>query len=207
MHATDLVTYFAKFVPSADLGDAKVYKFQGDPGTGRDGLEASLDIQYIMGVAPKILTEFWYQKGYDFCSDLKFWTTAVLTHPNPPLVHSISYGSQTSLNRAGCSSRAAVDDIDNDFAKLAAVGITVIFASGDSGSDYAPPLPNCDSPTPDTKMEGTVLFSQPTYSALDCCSAAGTVKTVGYSFTPPPAAHCDPSQNFTAGIASHRAHR
>ena len=200
MNTTDLVTFFAKYVPSAGPGDATVYKFQGDPGTGRDGLEAALDIQYIMGVAPKILTEFWYQKGNDFCSDVKVWATAILTHPNPPLVHSISYGAQTSLDRVGCANRAAVDDIDNDFAKLAAMGFTVIFASGDSGSGYGPPLPHCNQPTPDTKLEGAVLYSWPSYSALDCCSAAGTVSTVGYSFTPTPTAHCDPTSG-TAGIA------
>lgn len=59
MNSTDLATFFAKFVTNADHGDAKVYMFQGDPGNGRDALEGALDIQYIMGVAPKILTEFW----------------------------------------------------------------------------------------------------------------------------------------------------
>ena len=150
MNATDLVTFFAKFVPSADPDDAKVYKFRGDPGTGRDGLEAALDIQvrslhrpytpldysntahpsihslthlthvctrslthsthpsihplthsltssrtrphsqYIMGVAPKILTEFWYQKGNDFCSDMKVRETAPATHSSHPLIPLIS---------------------------------------------------------------------------------------------------------------------
>ncbi len=38
----------------------QVYAFHGNPGDG-DGIEAQLDIQYIMGVAPGILTEFYEQ--------------------------------------------------------------------------------------------------------------------------------------------------
>merc|ERR1719201_1675431 len=103
-----------------------------------------------------------------------------------------------SQYRIGCD-KAAVDDVDKDLAKLASMGITVVFASGDSGSGYGPPLPKCDNPKADTKLEGEVLFSRHSYSARDCCSEAGTVSTVGYSYTPPPAAHCDPSSG-TAGI-------
>lgn len=119
--------------------------------------------------------------------------TSLLTHPNPPLVHSISYGSQSSLNRVGCQNRAAVDDIDNDFAKLAAMGITVVISSGDSGSGYSPPQPKCNVATADTKLEGATLYSKPSLSAMDCCFASGTATTVGYSFTPTAASHCDPS--------------
>jgi hypothetical protein len=37
----------------------------------------------------------------------------------------------------GCT-KAAVDAVDADFAKLAAKGVSIIIASGDSGSGYAP---------------------------------------------------------------------
>ena len=37
-------------------------------GNGQSGqVEASLDIQYIMGLAPGIKTEFWFYKSMDFC--------------------------------------------------------------------------------------------------------------------------------------------
>merc|ERR1719412_2160857 len=32
-----------------------------------------------MGVAPGILTEFWYWKGMDFCADLQQWTSTILS--------------------------------------------------------------------------------------------------------------------------------
>ena len=67
---------FKKFVPSAPASDAVVSKFGGDPDGSQEGIEADLDIQYIMGVAPGIKTEFWEQKSSDFCADLIKWTGA-----------------------------------------------------------------------------------------------------------------------------------
>jgi hypothetical protein len=119
-----------------------VYKFVGDPGEGSPGVEASLDIQYIMGVAPGVKTEFWYFASNDFCGDLKNWTSMLLASDDVPLVTSVSYGWQGSLSQIGCQ-EADVTAVDNDFAKLAAKGITIIFASGDSGSGYAPPQAQC----------------------------------------------------------------
>merc|ERR1712183_1109122 len=107
--------------------------FIGDKGTGPGGDEAELDVQYIMGNTPGLKTEFWYWGGMDFCADLKSWTTSILDEDNAPLVHSVSYGYQGDLSGMGCKS-AHVQDVDTNFQKLAAKGITIIFASGDSGS-------------------------------------------------------------------------
>lgn len=96
-------------------------------------MEASLDIEYIMGVAPGLLTEFWYYGGNDFCTDLQQWASDILSNDDAPLVHSVSYGYQGDTSALGCQA-AQVTDIDGSFAKLAAKGITIIFASGDSGS-------------------------------------------------------------------------
>mmetsp|Transcript_28506 Transcript_28506/g.51830 ORF Transcript_28506/g.51830 Transcript_28506/m.51830 type:complete len:592 (-) Transcript_28506:171-1946(-) len=136
MNHTDLKLFFKKFVTGYKAGDDKVSKFVGDPGDRRAQVEASLDIQYIMGVAPGIKTEFWLFDPMDFCSDLKNWTTQLLADPSCPLVHSVSYGWQGDLDAIGCK-KDNVDVVDADFAKLAAKGISVIFASGDSGSGYS----------------------------------------------------------------------
>ena len=61
----------------------------------------------------------------------------LLSNDDVPLVTSVSYGWQGDLKQIGCK-EDDVTDVDNDFAKLAAKGITIIFASGDSGSGYAP---------------------------------------------------------------------
>jgi len=134
MKDADLTQFFKSFVKNYEAGtDDKVSKFVGDAGEGSAQVEASLDIQYIMGVAPGIKTEFWLYNPNDFCADLKKWTTALLADDDVPLVHSVSYGWQGDLSKIGCSTANSAA-VDADLAQLAAKGITIIFASGDSGS-------------------------------------------------------------------------
>jgi tripeptidyl-peptidase-1 len=54
-----------------------------------------------------------------------------------PLVHSVSYGWQGDLDTIGCKP-ADLTVVDANFAKLAAKGISIMVASGDSGSGYTP---------------------------------------------------------------------
>lgn len=131
MNEADLVKFFATFVKGDKVkGDDVVYKFVGDPNShGTSGeVEASLDIQYIMGIAPHIKTEFWYYQSMDFCGGLKTWTTTILAQDDGPLVHSVSYGYQgnltTGASMLGCKP-GDIDDIDNSFAKIAAKGISI----------------------------------------------------------------------------------
>jgi hypothetical protein len=196
MKDSDLTQFFKTYVPKAAPGDDKVYKFVGDPGEGNPGVEASLDIQYIMGVAPGVKTEFWYFASNDFCGDLKNWTGMLLSNDDVPLVTSVSYGWQGDLKQIGCK-EDDVTDVDNDFAKLAAKGITIIFASGDSGSGYAPPRPTC-SPSTGTKgtaYEGEVAMKFPGVpSAFSCCFASGSNPWTFSEGDPPTEKYCDPGK-------------
>merc|ERR1711972_94553 len=133
---SDIVKFFKEYVPKA-AADDKIHAFVGDKGIGMSGIEAALDVDYIMGNAPGLLTEFWYWAGMDFCGDLKNWTGKILASDDAPLVHSVSYGWQGNISELGCKP-AAVADVDVNFAKLAAKGISLIIASGDSGSGYSP---------------------------------------------------------------------
>jgi len=54
---SDIVKFFKDYVPKAATAD-KLHKFVGDKGIGMSGIEAALDVDYIMGVAPGLLTEF-----------------------------------------------------------------------------------------------------------------------------------------------------
>jgi tripeptidyl-peptidase-1 len=131
---TDLSQFFQQYVPDAPAGSDKVTKFVGPTaGLGGAGIESSLDIQYIMGVAPGIQTEFWYMRNQAFCSDLKAFTQFILNSADSPKVYSISYGWQGPLSQLGCQ-QSDVKDVDKDFMKIAALGISIIFASGDSGA-------------------------------------------------------------------------
>jgi tripeptidyl-peptidase-1 len=150
MSTDDLTTFFNDFLPKDSGSDASVFAFHGEPVSRKNGhgMEAELDIQYIMGTAPGIKTEFYEQKSIDFCSDLKAWTTLLLSTDDIPLVHSVSYGIQSDpVKTLGCKTEE-ITVIDNDFMKLAARGITIIFASGDSGSGYVieGAVPNPTSP-------------------------------------------------------------
>jgi tripeptidyl-peptidase-1 len=131
----DLTTFFKQYVPKAAAGDDKVFKYVGDSQQG-EGVEANLDIQYIMGVAPGIKTEAWQYSGQAFCSDLKQWTSQIISTTGPPNVFSVSYGWQGSMSQIGCSS-SQISSIDADFKTITATGISIIFASGDSGSGYS----------------------------------------------------------------------
>ena len=62
MNSKDLATMFNKYVPSYKAGtDDTVYKYVGALRRTQRirATEANLDIQYIMGPAPGIKTEFW----------------------------------------------------------------------------------------------------------------------------------------------------
>merc|ERR1712072_308179 len=182
MNSTDLKSFFAKYVPDAKPGDEIVSKFVGDAGDQGAQVEASLDIQYIMGVAPGIKTEFWLYDPSDFCADLKNWTSAMLSDDNVPLVHSVSYGWQGPLSQLGCTP-ANIDAVDADFVKLAAKGISIIFASGDSGSGYTKTPTLCGSEIDmNTARVGTVLKQINTASNEQCCEEAGGMNAAGWSF-------------------------
>jgi hypothetical protein len=151
-----------------------------------------------MGVAPGIKTEFWLYNSMDFCGDLKNWTSTILTTADAPLVYSVSYGWQGNLTKIGCK-MSVVGNIDDDFAKLAAKGVTIIFASGDSGSGYAPSSAGCDpsSYKTDTVLTGTVLQERQTFNDQECCDVSQTA--AGFSWTPAKASTADAPQVCGSG--------
>ena len=141
INSSDLRSFLAHF--GSDPLNAKL-EFVGDTNVGKGGMEASLDVQYMVGLsAPSggVKTRSWHLNGEDngakkvgFCQQLHEWTQKLLADDaSTPLVNSASYGWQGNLTSIGCplSAQTAIDD---DFAKLAAKGITLIIASGDYGS-------------------------------------------------------------------------
>jgi tripeptidyl-peptidase-1 len=92
--------------------------------------EASLDIQYITATASGART--WWQK-LDNAADNPFasWLTYMSSASTVPWVQSLSLGAAESA--VGSS---LVDRMNTELAALGARGVTVVFASGDSG--YTP---------------------------------------------------------------------
>jgi subtilase family serine protease len=146
MNATDLRQWFRAFVPAARPGDDTVHAFHGEPAAVAakvGGDEAMLDIEFIMGLAPGVRTDFYLYGGADFCAGLKNWTSHVLADDDAPRVQSVSYGFQHGDEDAGSATDRSctpgmIQSVDADLAKMAAKGVSVLFASGDAGSGYAP---------------------------------------------------------------------
>ena len=86
-----------------------------------------------MGVAPGVLTEFWGYQQQDFCGDLQKFSQKILDTEDAPNVFSISYGWQGKLSQLGCQD-SEVQKVDVNFQKLAARGVSMIIASGDTGA-------------------------------------------------------------------------
>eukprot|EP00761_Pharyngomonas_kirbyi_P011124 gb/GECH01011148.1/.p1 GENE.gb/GECH01011148.1/~~gb/GECH01011148.1/.p1 ORF type:complete len:557 (+),score=103.76 gb/GECH01011148.1/:1-1671(+) len=127
---SDLSTFFTKFGPVGNYNQ-KVAKVVGTNKQNDPGVEASLDIQYIMGVGLNATTWFYSIASFDFFKDLTQWASEIANDQDAPLVHSVSYGSQ---HYYGQPSSDYKHRLDNEFKKLGARGISILFASGDSGS-------------------------------------------------------------------------
>jgi len=134
---TDTASFFKQYVPNAKQGDEKLFKVVGTNDQGSSGVEAALDVEYIMGVAPGVLTEFWGYQQQDFCGDLQKFSQKILDTEDAPNVFSISYGWQGDLSELGCQD-SEVQAVDVNFQKLAARGVSMIIASGDTGAGFTP---------------------------------------------------------------------
>merc|ERR1712194_12391 len=140
----DLTAFFTQYVPDAKPGDEKYTchnKGQCEPPTPRQpqqgaGVEAQLDIQYISAIAPGIKNEVWSYMGMAWCTDVKQWTSDILDQSEPPQVFSVSYGIQgnVSLDKSQGCTQEIIMNIEDDFAKIAARGVSVMVSSGDDGS-------------------------------------------------------------------------
>lgn len=101
----------------------------------RSGIEAMLDTEYVTVTGTKITTEFWSYSGSapDNPENEPFldWLLDVAntTDSTVPKLFSTSYGEDEDSVSKVYASR-----INTEFQKLGARGITVLFASGDSGA-------------------------------------------------------------------------
>lgn len=106
--------------------------------------EANLDVQYIMATGRNVTTNFWLASGFSF--DLVQWAADVLSKDTTTKVWSVSYGENIYVVKADYAQR-----LDAEFSKMAALGVTVVVASGDTGvysresggSGFQPSFPAC----------------------------------------------------------------
>jgi len=89
--------------------------------------EANLDVQYIMGVAQDVHTTYW-SIGDQAQDPFLDWIVALANLTNPPLVHSISYGSISTEDTS-----TDVYRFNLEACKLGLRGVTIVVSSGDDG--------------------------------------------------------------------------
>lgn len=88
--------------------------------------EANLDVQYAFAVANNVNMTYW---SVDGDGDIFVeWIEAVTASPNPPLVHSLSYGSLAPENP-----KFDVEQFNTAMCKLGLKGLTLVVATGDDG--------------------------------------------------------------------------
>ena len=125
-------------------------------------------------------TEFWayYDPGLSFNEFIYRWAANATSQQDVPLVWSISYGTVGNASSGGAQVAQQVAAVEHNLAKLAAKGISVVVASGDSGSGYTEPDPDacCDdrNNAKGVRLSGTVMkvLSRHIESARDCCATA-----------------------------------
>ncbi|KAI4601554.1 hypothetical protein KJ359_011684 [Pestalotiopsis sp. 9143b] len=135
--AADLKTFLGKFAISGFGNSALSYtctvvnsgKCPASPAGANIGVEANLDVQYARAITSKIPNEFYSVGGnnnqiYEYLSEYLL----ALTAANRPNVVSVSYGGDESSVTKSVASTTC-----NQFMQLGAAGVSVLFASGDSG--------------------------------------------------------------------------
>jgi len=123
-------TDLAKFFSDNKLPNYKVTKVVGANKESNPGVEASLDIQYIMGVGQNVPTWFYFTSGYDNVGQEPFleWIVALNNDSTTPWVNSVSYGDEEDS-----ISGSYLDRCNTEFQKFGSTGHSLLFASGDSG--------------------------------------------------------------------------
>jgi subtilase family serine protease len=122
----------AKFEAEFGIPNQPVRNVTGPPETTHTaGVEASLDIQYIVASGVGVPVDFYLHAGNAF--DLLGWAAFVQNETNPPLVWSMSYGEGVNGGNGGTIPVQQTHALDLEMVKLGLRGISVLIASGDSG--------------------------------------------------------------------------
>ncbi|XP_062863312.1 tripeptidyl-peptidase 1 [Trichomycterus rosablanca] len=176
-HPADLAEFMSLF-GGGFKHYTKVDRVVGKQGGGKAGLEASLDVEYIMSSGANIPTWVFTNPGrHETQEPFLQWMLLLSNMSAIPWVHTISYGDdEDSL------STAYMNRINNEFIKAGLRGISMLFASGDSGAGcrhlskenvFRPSFP---ASSPYVTTVGGTSFKNPfkiTYEVTDYISGGG----------------------------------
>ncbi|XP_009992116.1 PREDICTED: tripeptidyl-peptidase 1-like [Chaetura pelagica] len=127
-HQADLAEFMQLF-GSSFAHRTQVDRVVGHQGRGKAGLEASLDVEYIMSTGANISTWVFSNGGrHESQEPFLAWLLLLSNMSSLPWVHSVSYGDdEDSL------SRAYMERVNTELMKAAARGLSILFASGGGG--------------------------------------------------------------------------
>ncbi|XP_047466761.1 tripeptidyl-peptidase 1 [Mugil cephalus] len=177
-HPADLAEFMTMFGGSFQHL-SQVDRVVGTQGGGKAGLEASLDVEYIMSTGANIPTWVFTNPGrHESQEPFLQWMVLLSNMSNLPWVHTISYGDdEDSL------STAYMMRINTEFMKAGVRGLSLLFASGDSGAgcrhlgksqnSFRPSFP---ASSPYVTTVGGTSFKNPfkvTYEVTDYISGGG----------------------------------
>ncbi|KAK5916804.1 hypothetical protein CgunFtcFv8_011751 [Champsocephalus gunnari] len=157
---------------------SQVDRVVGTQGEGKAGIEASLDVEYIMSTGANISTWVFTNPGrHESQEPFLQWMILLSNMSDLPWVHTISYGDdEDSL------STAYMMRINIEFMKAGVRGVSLLFASGDSGAgcrhvgkenSFRPSFP---ASSPYVTTVGGTSFKNPfkvTYEVTDYISGGG----------------------------------
>ncbi|XP_003512905.2 tripeptidyl-peptidase 1 isoform X1 [Cricetulus griseus] len=128
-HDSDL-TEFMRLFGGDFAHQASVARVVGKQGRGRAGIEASLDVEYLMSAGANISTWVYSSPGrHEAQEPFLQWLLLLSNESTLPHVHTVSYGDdEDSL------SSIYIQRVNTEFMKAAARGLTLLFASGDTGA-------------------------------------------------------------------------
>ncbi|XP_061897586.1 tripeptidyl-peptidase 1 [Entelurus aequoreus] len=158
---------------------SKVDRVVGTQGAGKAGIEASLDVEYIMSTGANIPTWVFTNPGrHESQEPFLQWMVLISNMSDLPWVHTISYGDEEDS-----LSTAYMQRINTEFMKAGVRGISLLFASGDSGAgcrhmakkqnSFRPSFP---ASSPYVTTVGGTSFKNPfklTYEVTDYISGGG----------------------------------
>uniref|UniRef100_A0A3Q2ZWT5 Tripeptidyl-peptidase 1 n=1 Tax=Kryptolebias marmoratus TaxID=37003 RepID=A0A3Q2ZWT5_KRYMA len=177
-HPTDLAEFMYIFGRSFEHL-SQVDRVVGTQGGGKAGLEASLDLEYIMSTGAHIPTWVFTNPGrHESQEPFLQWMVLLSNMSALPWVHTISYGDDEDSLSAAYMTR-----INTEFMKAGVRGISLLFASGDSGAGcrylskgqntFRPSFP---ASSPYVTTVGGTSFKNPfkvTYEVTDYISGGG----------------------------------
>lgn len=126
---SDLSTFFQSY-DNSSIG--RVPAIIGPNDQTQPGVEASLDIQYMMSTGAAVPATFFYtagrQPGNAQNEPFLVWLQALASNPTPPWVISTSYGDNEPTVQLDYATR-----VNTEFMKAGVRGISLLYSSGDGG--------------------------------------------------------------------------